>query len=101
MLSVIVLRFPHCLVRRYPTGGANKSAVLKLSLHRPVILSRPIGRGRGLAASPLPHHRTYGSRLRRFGRLSQGATRTPTGVSAPGVPVVSSSQASDLPANAS
>jgi hypothetical protein len=33
---------------------------------------RPIGIGRGLAASPLPHHRTYGSRLRRFGRLRQG-----------------------------
>jgi hypothetical protein len=49
----------------------------------------------------LPHHRTYGARIRRFGRLSQGATRTPTGASAPGVPVVSSSQASDLPANAS
>ena len=31
-----------------------------------------IGIGRGLAASPLPHHRTYGSRIRRFGRLSQG-----------------------------
>jgi hypothetical protein len=50
---------------------------------------------------PLPHHRTYGSRIRRFGRLSQGATRTPTGASAPGVPVVRSSQASHLPANAS
>ena len=31
-----------------------------------------IGIGRGLAASPRPHHRTYGSRLRRCGRLSQG-----------------------------
>jgi hypothetical protein len=31
-----------------------------------------IGIGRGLTASPLPHHRTYGSRIRRFGRLSQG-----------------------------
>ena len=27
-----------------------------------------IGIGRGLTASPLPHHRTSGSRLRRFGR---------------------------------
>jgi hypothetical protein len=60
-----------------------------------------IGIGRDLAASPLPHHRTYGSRIRRFGRLSQGDTRTPTGVSAPGMPVVRSSQASNLPANAS
>ena len=33
-----------------------------------------IGIGRGLTASPLPHHRTYGSRIRRFGRLSQGET---------------------------
>jgi hypothetical protein len=64
-------------------------------------MRQPIGIGRGLTASPLPHHRTYGSRLRRCGRLRQGATRTPTGASAPGVSVVSSSQASDLPANAS
>jgi hypothetical protein len=33
-----------------------------------------IGIGRGLTASPLPHHRTYGSRIRRFGGLSQGET---------------------------
>ncbi len=32
----------------------------------------PIGIGRGLAASPLPHHRTFGSRIRRFGGVSQG-----------------------------
>jgi hypothetical protein len=31
-----------------------------------------IGIGRGLTASPLPHHRTYESRLRRFGGLSWG-----------------------------
>jgi hypothetical protein len=31
-----------------------------------------IGIGRGLTASPLPHHRTYGSRIRRFGRFRQG-----------------------------
>jgi hypothetical protein len=31
-----------------------------------------IGIGRGLTASPLPHHRTYGSRIRRFGGWSQG-----------------------------
>jgi hypothetical protein len=63
--------------------------------------ARIIGIGRGLTASPLPHHRTDGSRLRRFGRLSQGATRTPTGTSTPGMPVVRSSQASNLPVNAS
>jgi hypothetical protein len=34
-------------------------------------LERRIGIGRGLTASPLPHHRTYGSRIRRFGRFSQ------------------------------
>ena len=33
-----------------------------------------IGIGRGLTASPIPHHRTYGSRIRRFGRLSRGNT---------------------------
>jgi hypothetical protein len=55
-----------------------------------------IGIGRGLAASPLPHHRTYASRLRRFGRLSQGKTRTPTGASSPGVPAASSSQRPSL-----
>src|SRR5262245_22443441 len=33
---------------------------------------RLIGIGRGLTAAPLPHHRTDGSRLRRFGRLRQG-----------------------------
>jgi hypothetical protein len=31
-----------------------------------------IGIGRGLTASPLPHHRTFGSRRRRFGGFSQG-----------------------------
>ena len=53
-----------------------------------------IGIGRGLTASPLPHHRTYGSRIRRFGRFSQGDTRTPTGASSPGVPAARSSQRS-------
>jgi hypothetical protein len=57
---------------------------------------RRIGIGRGLTASPLPHHRTYGSRIRRFGRLRQGDTRTPTGASSPGVPAASSSQRSSL-----
>ena len=33
-----------------------------------------IGIGRGLTTAPLPHHRTYGSRIRRFGRLSRGDT---------------------------
>jgi hypothetical protein len=33
---------------------------------------RLIGIGRGLTASLLPHHRTYGSHIRRFGRFSQG-----------------------------
>ena len=42
-----------------------------------------IGIGRGLTASPLPHHRTFGSRIRRFGRLSQGGVYTPTGASSP------------------
>jgi hypothetical protein len=50
-----------------------------------------VGIGRGLTASPLPHHRTFGSRIRRFGRLSQGVT-TPTGASSPGVPAARSSQ---------
>jgi hypothetical protein len=36
------------------------------------MISHLIGIGRGLAASPLPHHRTFGSRIRRFGGLSQG-----------------------------
>jgi hypothetical protein len=31
----------------------------------------------GLTASPLPHHWTYGSRVRRFGRLSQGGKAHP------------------------
>jgi len=30
-----------------------------------------IGIGGDLTASPLPHHRTYGSRIRRFGGLGQ------------------------------
>jgi hypothetical protein len=34
-------------------------------------LWRLIGIGRDLTASPLPHHRTYGSRIRRFGGFSQ------------------------------
>src|SRR4029453_5290977 len=29
-----------------------------------------IGIGGGLTTSPLPHHRTFGSRIRRFGRFS-------------------------------
>jgi hypothetical protein len=50
----------------------------------------PMGIGRGLTASPLPHHRTYGSRIRRFGRFRQSDTLT--GASAPGVPATNSSQ---------
>ena len=50
-----------------------------------------IGIGRGLTASPLPHHRTYGSRLRRFGD-SVRVNCTPTGASSPGVPAALSSQ---------
>jgi hypothetical protein len=50
-----------------------------------------MGIGRGLAASPLPHHRTYGSGIRRFGRFSRGGVYTPTGASSPGAPVASSS----------
>src|SRR4030042_4934712 len=30
-----------------------------------------IGIGRGLTTPLLPHHRTYGSRIRRFGKVSQ------------------------------
>jgi len=55
-----------------------------------------MGIGRGLAASPLPHHRTYGSRIRRFGRFSRGGVCTPTGASAPSAPAARSSQMSDL-----
>ncbi len=55
-------------------------------------LCQLIGIGRGLTASPLPHHRTDGSRIRRFGRLSQGETLPQPERSAPGVPAVSSSQ---------
>ena len=33
------------------------------------------GIGGGLTASPLPHHRTNGSRIRRFGRVSQGTAK--------------------------
>ena len=33
------------------------------------------GIGGGLTTSPLPHHRTNGSRIRRFGRLSQGTAK--------------------------
>ena len=51
-----------------------------------------IGIGRGLTASPLPHHRTYGSRIRRCGRLSQGETSPQPVRSSPGVPAASSSQ---------
>ena len=36
--------------------------------------SPTIGIGGGLATSPLPHHRTYGSRIRWFGGCSQGDT---------------------------
>jgi len=39
--------------------------------HWQFLLMGLIGIGRGLAASPLPHHRTYGSRIRRFGGVSQ------------------------------
>jgi hypothetical protein len=38
------------------------------------ISCRRIGIGRDLTASPLPHHRTDGSRLRRCGGCSQGET---------------------------
>ena len=37
-----------------------------------LISEGPIGIERGLAAPPLSHHRTYGSRIRRVGRFSQG-----------------------------
>jgi hypothetical protein len=53
---------------------------------------RLIGIGGGLTTSPLPPHRTYGSRLRRYGRGSQRAGRTLTGASSPGVPAARSSQ---------
>lgn len=43
----------------------------------------------------LPHHRTYGSRIRRFGRCSRGGVCTPTGASSPTAPAASSSQMPD------
>jgi hypothetical protein len=55
-------------------------------------LVRPIGMGRGLAASPLPHHRAYGSRIRRCGRLSQGETSPQPERSSLSVPAASASQ---------
>src|SRR5918995_716952 len=36
-----------------------------------------IGIGRGLTASPLPHHRTFGSRIRRFGGGGEGEPYPP------------------------
>jgi hypothetical protein len=53
-----------------------------------------IGIGRGLTASPLPHHRTCGARRRRFGRCSQRARRSLSGASSPVAPVARSSPAS-------
>jgi hypothetical protein len=43
---------------------------------RPLLTSEviSIGIGGGLTTSPLPHHRTYGSRIRRFGGWRQGET---------------------------
>src|SRR6266700_1298745 len=38
-------------------------------------LRRLFGIEGGLTTSPLPHHRTNGSRIRRFGRLSQGTAK--------------------------
>jgi hypothetical protein len=55
-----------------------------------------LGRAMGLTASPLPHHRTYGSRRRRFGRFSQGDDDTPSGASSPGVPAANSFQVPDI-----
>jgi hypothetical protein len=44
--------------------------------HARSFLLQPNRDREGLTASPLPHHRTYGSRIRRFGGLSQcGAAR--------------------------
>jgi hypothetical protein len=39
----------------------------------------PIGIGGSLAAPALPHHRTYGSRLRRFGGLGGWSALTQAG----------------------
>ena len=54
-------------------------------LYRKRPAARSFGIGRSLTALPLPHHRTNGSRIRRFGRLSQMCTAyrpcTPTGAS--------------------
>jgi hypothetical protein len=67
------------------------------SCEHPLTLEvRSIGIGRGLAASPFPHHRTYGSRIRRFGRFSQGEIHPPTGASSPDVPAATSSQRTSL-----
>jgi hypothetical protein len=49
----------------------------------------------------LPHHRTYGSRLRRFGRWNRSAIHTSTKASSPAVPAASSSQMLDILPNTS
>ena len=50
-----------------PTGHAARELPNAAATHSDGL----IGIGRGLATPLLPHHRTYGSRIRRFGRLSQ------------------------------
>ncbi len=58
--------------------------------------------GRDLTAPlPLPHHRTEGTSIRWFGRVSQGNTGTPTRSSLPGMPVGRRSQASNPRGNTS
>src|SRR5215475_7259205 len=65
--------------RRRPAGGTASTAVVPFR-ECPVaflcLVVRPIGIGGNLAAPALPHHRTYGSRIRRFGGLSGGSVLT-------------------------
>jgi hypothetical protein len=44
-----------------------------------IFVRRRIGIGGNLAAPALPHHRTDGSRLRRFGGFSGASVLTPAG----------------------
>jgi hypothetical protein len=77
---------------RSPRGQPDAEQVKNVSLKPLTSAVLSIGIGRGLTASPLPHHRTYGSRIRRCGRWSQGETSPQPERSSPGVPAASSSQ---------
>src|SRR5687768_8711446 len=66
-------RFRHTrrLQQRIWYSETHASSPLNGMVRKTFFSRAPNGIGRGLTASPLPHHRTDGSRLRRFGRLSQ------------------------------